>query len=183
MRERAAVDCAVYVGNHGLEIESGSIRFRQPQAEALRPELQSLVLQLRRALNAIDGAAVEDKGLTATVHFRRVPEVLRDRVHAVTFATVGDSERFVCREGKMVLEVNPRLEWHKGHAVEWIRREILPPHSLPVYIGDDVTDEDAFSALADGVTVRVGSPCNTKARYCLPDVHAVSQFLQYLDRH
>jgi len=181
VRQRVALDRVVYVGNHGLEIESDSIRFCQREAEALKSALQTTVDQLRRALAGIDGAEVEDKGLTASVHFRRVAEHLRDQVHTVTLAVVGNSSHFKCREGKMVLEVRPQVAWHKGHAVTWIRREILPPHSLPIYVGDDVTDEDAFSVLAEGITVKVGLPGDTKARYCLADVAAVTEFLRYLE--
>lgn len=181
LRERAALEGIVYVGNHGFEIETGSTCFRDPRAEALRRELRSLSLQLKLALSETDGLEIEDKGLTLSVHFRRVNEHLHDWVRSVTFSTVARSRSFVCREGKMVLEVKPQIEWHKGYAVQWILREIAPEGALPVYIGDDLTDEDAFGAIGEGITIRVGESGETAAQYFLPDVAAVGQFLQWLD--
>ncbi|MGA8026539.1 MAG: trehalose-phosphatase [Bryobacteraceae bacterium] len=181
VRDRAALDNVIYVGNHGLEIECRSIRFREPRAEALRRELRSLLLQLRLALCDTDGLEIEDKGLTLSVHFRRVTEHLHDWVRNVALSTVKRSKSFGCRDGRMVVEVRPQVNWHKGNAVKWIAREILPPQSLPIYIGDDVTDEDAFTAIPEGITIRVGEHAETHAEYLLSDVHEVGQFLRWLD--
>ncbi|MBV9404760.1 MAG: trehalose-phosphatase, partial [Acidobacteriaceae bacterium] len=181
LRERIALPDVIYVGNHGLEIEANATCFREPRAESLRRELRSLVLQLKLALSETDGLEIEDKGLTVSVHFRRVNEHLHDWVRSITFSTVARSRSFSCREGKMVLEVKPQIEWHKGYAVCWIMREIAPYGALPVYIGDDVTDEDAFGSIPEGITIRVGGSGDSRAQYLLPDVQAVGQFLQWLD--
>ncbi len=181
VRQRARLDNVIYVGNHGLEIEADSTRFREPRAEALRRELRCLSLQLKLALSETDGVEVEDKGLTLSVHFRRVTEHLHLWVRDVTFSTVGRSRSFSCREGKMVLEVKPQIDWHKGYAVKWILREILAPSSLPIYIGDDLTDEDAFASMPEGITIRVGESDDSEAQFFLSNVAAVGQFLQWLD--
>jgi trehalose 6-phosphate phosphatase len=181
LRQRAGLSNVIYAGNHGLEIESDTIRFREPQAEALRRELRCVLLQLKLALSDTDGVEIEDKGLTLSVHFRRVSDDLRDWVRNVSHSTVSRSRSFSCREGKMVLEVRPQVTWNKGHAVRWIAREVLPAESLPIYIGDDVTDEDAFVAIPEGITIKVGGAAETEAQYLLPDVPAVGQFLTWLD--
>ncbi len=177
----AELSNVIYVGNHGLEIEGDSTCFREPQAEALRRELRSLSLQLRLALSDTEGLQIEDKGLTLSVHFRRLTQQLHDWVRHVTFSTVGRQRSFTCREGRMVLEVKPKIAWHKGYAVKWILREVLPHPSLPICIGDDATDEDAFAAISEGITIRVGTTGDTRAQYVVPDVHALGQFLQWLD--
>jgi trehalose 6-phosphate phosphatase len=181
VRERVGIKNAIYVGNHGLEIEGDDVRFREPEAEALRRELRCLMLQLKLALCDTDGLEIEDKALTLSVHFRRVTEHLHDWVRAVTCSTVGRSRSFACREGKMVVEVFPRVDWHKGRAVKWIVREILPSSPLLIYVGDDVSDEDAFAAIREGITIRVGGLSGTAAQYVLPDVSAVGLFLKWLD--
>ena len=181
VRDRAGLSGIIYVGNHGLEIEGDSTRFREPHAEALLRELRCLLLQLKLALSDIDGLEVEDKGLTLSVHFRRVNEHLHDWVRSVTFNTVSRWPSFGCREGKMVLEIKPQVDWHKGHAIKWVLQGVLPHGSLPICIGDDVSDEDAFAAISEGITIRVGGSGDTKAQYLLPDVHAVGEFLQWLD--
>ncbi|HEX3681241.1 MAG TPA: trehalose-phosphatase [Bryobacteraceae bacterium] len=181
VRERVGLDNAIYVGNHGLEIESADVRFREPEAEALRRELRCLSLQLKLALSETDGLEVEDKGLTLSVHFRRVAEELQSWVHSVTCSTVSRSRSFACREGKMVLEVFPRVDWHKGRAIKWIAQEILPTSPLLIYVGDDISDEDAFAAIREGITIRVGGLSDTAAQYSLPDVAAVGLFLKWLN--
>jgi len=195
VRERAGIENAIYVGNHGLEIEGASSRLREPHAEALRRELKSVCLQLKLALSDTEGLEVEEKGLTASVHYRRVNEELHAWVEKVACETIGRSRSFTTRMGKKVLEVRPEFNWHKGHAVKWILAEILPSDSLPIYVGDDMTDEDAFAAIPQGITIRVGGtflderqacdtrthPVETAAQYLVPDVSAVGQFLDWLD--
>jgi trehalose 6-phosphate phosphatase len=181
VRERVGLNGVVYAGNHGLEAESDTISYRNPEAEAMRRELKCTLLQLRLALSETDGLEIEDKGLTLAVHFRRVTEHLHDWVRSITLSTVGRSRSFTCREGKMVIDIKPRIEWHKGYAVQWILKEIMPPGALPIYLGDDVTDEDAFAAIREGITIKVGGSVETGAQYKLPDVPSVGQFLNWLN--
>lgn len=181
VRDRSALAGAIYVGNHGLEIEADHTSFREPQAEALLRELRCLSLQLRLALSDTEGLEIEDKGFTLAVHFRRVSEHLHDWVRSVTSSTVARSRSFTYREGKMVIDVIPHVNWNKGHAIKWIARQLLPSGSLPIYIGDDATDEDAFTAIPHGITIKVGELAETQAQYLLPDVPAVARFLAWLD--
>jgi trehalose 6-phosphate phosphatase len=181
VRKRVDLKGAIYVGNHGLEIETESVCFRQPEAESLRRELKCLYLQLKLALSDTEGLEIEDKGVTLSVHFRRVPPEMHDWIRSVTFSTVARWHSFVCREGKMVLDIRPQLGWDKGRAVKYIMHELLPASALPVYVGDDVTDEDAFAAIPEGITIKVGGLAESEAQFLLPDVAAVRHFLQWLD--
>lgn len=180
LRSRTNLENVIYVGNHGLEIEAGTTRFREPHAESLRRELRSLSLQLKLALAEAEGHEIEDKGLTLSVHYRRVPEQLHHWVRSVTTGAAARSRSFQCREGKMVLEIRPQINWNKGYALKWILREVLPSSSLPIYLGDDISDEDAFAAIPEGITIRVGEPGDSRAQYYLPSVTAVGEFLQWL---
>ena len=181
VRQRVGLPELMYVGNHGLEIEAGETRFREPEAEALKRELKSLTLQLKLALCEVEGVEIEDKGLTVSVHFRRVHDDLVDWVRKSALDTVNRSRSFVAREGRKVVEVRPALSWNKGHAIKWLLRDHLPANSLPIYIGDDVTDEDAFAVIPHGITIRVGGSLETEAQFVVPDVDSVGQFLQWLD--
>jgi trehalose 6-phosphate phosphatase len=182
IRSRVPVKRLMYVGNHGLEIEAGEKQFRHPEAEALRPELKCVCLQLQLALSDVEGVEIEQKGLTLSVHYRRVHDQMQDWVRKSVFEVIQRSRCFVPRSGSKVVEVRPALDWNKGDAVEWICREVLPASALPIYIGDDATDEDAFAALPNGITIRVGDPTHTEAQYLLPDVPAVARFLESLDQ-
>ncbi len=182
VRQRAGLKGVNWVGNHGLEIEAGSTSFREPRAETLRRELRSLMLQLKFALGDVEGAEVEDKCFTLSVHLRRVAEHTHDWVRTTVSDIVSRSRSFSSRQGKLVLEVRPYLEWHKGSAVRYLLREVLPPGALPVYLGDDVTDEDAFRAIPEGITIKVGEPGGTQAQYLVPDVPTVGNFLTWLNQ-
>jgi trehalose-phosphatase len=88
--------------------------------------------------------------------------------------------------GKKVLELRPPGEWDKGKAALWLLRkhEILhgKGNVLPVYIGDDSTDEDAFEALKNkGITVLVGSPRKfSTAQYYLAQPQEVTEILKLM---
>ncbi len=183
LRSRTDIDELIYVGNHGLEIEAGKVRFRNPEAEALRRELKCVFLQLKLVLDAAEGVEIEDKGLTLSVHYRRVNEDMQDWVREKALETAGKYRSFTTRQGKKVVEIRPGLEWDKGHAIKWLLKEVLPPGTLPIYIGDDATDEDAFAAIPQGITIRVGGvPTEgTMAHYLLPDVRTVAHFLSWLN--
>jgi trehalose-phosphatase len=180
VRTRAGLSGVIYAGNHGLEIESDAVCFREPQAESLRLELRALVLQLELALSGTSGVLIEQKGLSASVHYRQVNDALQEWVRSTVRQTVERSRSFTCSDGKMVVDVRPAIEWHKGHAVQWILNRVLPPGAFPIYIGDDTTDEDAFSLLSGGITIRVGKADTSHAAYWVADLDAVRNFLSTL---
>jgi trehalose 6-phosphate phosphatase len=73
--------------------------------------------------------------------------------------------------------------WHKGEMVKWIAARVGQPDGLVVFIGGDPTDEEAFAALPDGVTVRVGTGADTAAKYHLEGPDGVRTFLAWLRDH
>ena len=89
-------------------------------------------------------------------------------------------ELFRVNSGRKVFEIVPRTDWHKGAAVRWINSHLGEKPTLTIYLGDDATDEDAFSVLPDAITVKVGGSPATCARYRLPDPPAVHEFLLWL---
>ena len=178
-------------GNHGLEIEGPGIRFQHPEARQLRPELDTLVQAMTGDLEAIPGAWIEDKGLTLSVHFRRVPEcrVPEVKAHLLKHAGPGiGAGRLSLRTGKAVLEIRPRVEWTKGEAVRWILEQVRVERpaasTLALYIGDDDTDEDAFRVLASaGVGIVVGNDRhNSAAKFYVKSTAEVEQFLTVLSQ-
>ncbi len=81
----------------------------------------------------------------------------------------------------MVLEVSPLYEWDKGKVVLWLlaRQEFALKGFMPIYIGDDKTDEDAFKVLKNkGITIFVGEPKPSYAQYYLKDTNEVKEFLK-----
>src|ERR671916_312006 len=74
VRERAAIPGIAYAGNHGMEIEGAGLHRIHPEAAAARPELQEVAATIEAALEGIDGAFLEDKGLTLSIHYRLAPD-------------------------------------------------------------------------------------------------------------
>jgi trehalose-phosphatase len=181
LERRVGVAGAIYAGNHGFEIEGPGIAYLHPESDFARPLIQSLESALRSLLTGVPGALVENKGLTLSVHYRRVPvddfPAVARAVQAVS-AAYGDSMEQTM--GRKIFEFRPRVGWHKGAAAAWIRERVGTPDALPIYIGDDRTDEDAFRALDGAVTIHAGESQHTAAAYRLNGPQAVREFLEWL---
>jgi trehalose-phosphatase len=184
IRDRVGLEGLIYAGNHGMEICGGGLRFVEATAAARRRELLALSTGLAAGLRDVRGAMVEYKGLTTTVHYRRVAVGERARLVRVVRAAIGPASRsFRLGASEMAMEILPRSGWHKGEAVRWINQRLGAGEVLSLYLGDDLTDENAFRALPGGITVRVGRCTATFARYCVADPPAVLQFLTWLVHH
>ena len=157
---KADIPGIIHAGNHGMEIRGEGLNFVHPGALSRRVILDEVESILVEVLGHIQGVIVEHKGLTLTVHYRGVPEAHAGEVQAtVAAATLSYVEAGNLRltQGKMVVEIRPAIPWDKGKAIEKIRNE-CGNHPLPVYFGDDRTDEDGFRVVQDmgGVAVFVG---------------------------
>lgn len=181
LQKLVGIPGAIYAGNHGLEISGPGVSYLEPTARAAMSKLHALGQDLAKKIGAVQGAFVEDKGLTLSVHHRRVAPVDAAEVCRVVHQTVATHEEFHITLGDKVYEVRPRVSWNKGSAVSWIKMQLGKPDTLVIYVGDDATDEDAFQSLGDGaVTIRVGDLAATSARFLLPDPATVQHFLEWI---
>ena len=172
-----------FAGCHGLRMVGPGGASLLEKGAAFAAEVRAVTRQLRRRVAEMDGVRVEPKELSVALHFRQAPHrehQLRRLVRAMTSA---DHPRLTVHPGRKVLELRPRLDWHKGHAVTWLLQRLEQQGPLgPVYfLGDDLTDEDAFAVLADrpgaaGIALR-DRPRETFARYALEDTEEVRRFL------
>lgn len=164
-------------GLHGLERRSADGRLHRPEIDtrALDPARSALESFTR----AHPGTILEDKGFTVALHFRAVPNLAAAAEDAVRHATRQLGEAFELQRGKMVLEIRPTGA-RKGDVVEAFLEE--PPFRgrTPIFIGDDVTDEDGFRAVnaSDGHSIRVGCGRETRARYCVENIAALRTWLE-----
>jgi trehalose 6-phosphate phosphatase len=172
-----------YAGNHGLEIYGPGLKLVKPEAKKMAPTVSEICVDLKSGLGNIDGVIVEDKGLTASIHYRFVaPEKLGELKRIFTKITKphlrAGKIKIAC--DKKVLEIRPNIDWDKGKAVLWIIDTLkLRDGVLPIYLGDDKTDEDAFRALkSKGITILISNvPKKSDAEYFLRDVDEVKAFL------
>jgi trehalose 6-phosphate phosphatase len=186
LRRRVGVPGAIYAGCHGLEIRGPGLAFTHPQAAARRGALRAVTRALRRRVAAIPGVRVESKGLAVAVHYRAAPGGAACRAaRGVANAMDGRGDAFALMHGKKVLEILPRVGWHKGACARWLADRLAPALPAPVAVlalGDDAADERAFAALARrAVTVRVGAGRGrTRARHRLSDTAEVERLLAAL---
>lgn len=181
LRRRAMVSGAIYVGNHGLEIEADGWRWVHPEAASRQETLRRLCDVISAELQGLAGVQVEYKRLTATVHYRGVQVADQPAVRQRVRSTVAASGTgFLVRPGRCSLEIRPDVDWNKGHAVQLLAARLRIPERFVFYFGDDHTDEDAFAALPQGITVRVGEALGSRARYRVRDPSEVHSFLEWL---
>ena len=181
LRGRADLAGVIVAGNHGLEIAGPEWEHVDPAVAETRPAVAALAAALHKPLEEVPGVYIEDKGLSVSVHFRHVDpdrhEAVRNAVHGVLS---NSSHPFVLTTGRLVYDLRPRVYWDKGALVRWVSAHVGQPDALAVFVGGDATDEEAFHALPDGVTVRVGPGAETAARYHLDGPDGVRKFLAWL---
>lgn len=189
VRMRAGVDGLIYAGSHGFSIKGpGGLQMEHEKADQITDVLDKIEHGLREKFSGgPEGVQVERKKYAITVHYRNSDPSDLDEIKAKT-GDVTRSRRGIKTEGgKMIIEIKPDIDWHKGMAVKWILERLghwNDPSVLPVYIGDDVTDEDAFRVLGGkGIGIIVGYHDEpTSADFRLRDVNEVKQFLEMIVR-
>ncbi|MCD2113346.1 MULTISPECIES: trehalose-phosphatase [Rhodococcus] len=194
VQQLMGVDDLVVAGSHGFDIWSptdGQI------AHDVLDDFTDLITEttetLRTRLDGIDGVGIEPKRASVAVHYRQASPEVHDRVGAIVETLLQENpERLAVVPGKMVYELKPAVDWNKGKAVLHLI-EVLGLASdevVPLYLGDDITDEDAFRALRGrGIGILVGSPDDpemagrrTDAEFVLASVDDVERFLSALGR-
>jgi len=175
IRQRIGIPGIIYAANHGMEIYYRG-RFVLLKGKRFRKPLALLVQKLESSLSGIPGVFVENKGLSVAVHLRRMEIRFHRKVNDIV-TTISEpwmnKYGLTLTQGKLALEIRPAVMWDKGKAVLWIWRHFAP-HHLPVYVGDDTTDEDAFIALRPcGVTIRIGKKKSSYAQYSIPSISKI----------
>jgi len=190
LRERAGVSGVHFAGNHGLELqeppeEEGDAEPEievHPDAESAADAIESVAADVAERLEGIEGPRVEDKRVTATVHYRSADEDAVPTVERAVREAVDDADADLrITSGKKIFEIRPDVDWDKGAAVEWLRDRLVPEGDdwLAVYVGDDVTDEDAFRELDDGIGIAVGRE-ETDADHVIPDPDAARALTRWV---
>jgi alpha,alpha-trehalase len=178
----------IYAGSHGFDVAGpGGLRLEHEGGVRCLPDLETVEQALHMALRPIPGAKVERKKFAVAVHYRNAPEDSADLVEGHVDEQLRHHERLRKSGGKKVFELRPDIEWDKGRAVQWLMEQLdlKEEETLPIYVGDDETDEDAFAALKGrGIGVYVGgAETSTAADYRLADPDEVAGFLLRMLQH
>ncbi|XP_059445116.1 probable trehalose-phosphate phosphatase J isoform X2 [Corylus avellana] len=195
-----------YAGSHGMHIsippgflkkyaeledqthiadEQGFINFYV--AKKFLCKLKKIKEKLQEKTRGIKGAMVEDNKFCISVHFRCVDEENVENVKKIVDSVIKSYPSFRAGGGKKVMEVRPNIEWNKGHALDYLLKTVFGTRNddvLPLYVGDDATDEDAFKFIKEvgrGFPIVVSStPKMTDASFSLRDTIEVMNFLTKL---
>ncbi len=174
MRLRVQLSHVHYLGLHGWEGYP-----RPPLSTETRRVLEGAKRKITSGLAELSGIRVEDKGPVFTVHYRGAaePQVAQARALVKAVSAAAGLRVIPCR---CSWEILPRAIGDKGTAVQRELRRFRS-RALPVYVGDDASDEPAFAALPNGVTIRVGRCALTHAKFQLRDPHQVRSFLERME--
>lgn len=183
IKKRIGIRNIYYGGNHGIDICGPGLRYTHPEAMRAKPLIDNIKRRLEKEIQGIDGAWLEGKLFTLSLHFRAVKQNNIQLVKKIFYRVIedfpGKGYLSVIR-GKKVLELVPNISWNKGEACLWLLKQWRERY-LPIYIGDDTTDETAFKALIKtGITIRIGKSRNTSARFYLKGYWEVPLFLEQL---
>lgn len=164
LEQRIGLPGIYYAGNHGLELHGPDLADVVPGALALQARVQRCRAALEDVLRSLPNVHLEDKQLSLSVHYRMVddPGQQRQVEEVVERVFQQHCEGLRLTSGKRVREIRPDIDWDKGKALLYIIREIerlRGAQVLPMFVGDDTTDEDGFVALEGrGAAVLVGDP-------------------------
>jgi trehalose 6-phosphate phosphatase len=193
VQELMGLDNLIVAGSHGFEIWSPEGIIEREEGAEFEALLDGVKTRLHEELDPIEGALVEPKRTSVAAHYRLVSDEERPRVRKVVDTILAEHpEELRITPGKMVYEIQPKIEWDKGRAMLYLlgTLDLEREDVVPLYLGDDVTDEDAFEALSDhGIGIFVGRADDpevagrtTAADYLLLSTEEVKQFLDTLAR-
>ena len=187
LKRRVGISGLIYVASHGLEIEEPSLHFIHPHAASAGKLMKKIEERFKKTLKGFAGIRVEDKTFSLMVHYSRLAKEKMDRARAAFFKTVRpylSSSQIIVKEARNAWEVRPAARWNKGTTLVWFYGKVLA-HStgkvLPIYLGDDAADEDAFYSikpLGIGVKVTDGSEEGSAASRYLRSPREVLVFLK-----
>jgi trehalose 6-phosphate phosphatase len=188
LKEKVSLPGIIYAGNHGLEIDGPGLFYINPLAEDIKPFFRIIRKVLDLTVGSIRGVFVEDKGIGLSVHYRQVEEGNVGHLKIMVERAVnvpGARGIFKVTAGKKVCEIRPAVNWDKGKAIRLLMKRLSKGGRqsglLPIYLGDDLTDEDGFKTIekyGNGITVYIGeNHFDSAARYFLRSPDEVALFI------
>lgn len=198
VQDLMGIDNLVVAGSHGFDIWSPTAgAIERAEGDGFAGLIQQVTDRVTTEVGSIPGVLIEPKKASVAVHYRLVDEAEQPKVAASVEAVLADHpDDLKMTPGKMVFELQPKVDWDKGKAVLYLLEalQLDGDDYIPLYLGDDITDEHAFEALASrgagrGIGVFVGRADDpevggrpTAASFRLDSVDQVEQFLDGLAR-
>ena len=186
IRDLVKLDELHYAGSHGFElIGPDAFIFENEEAKKSLKKITEAAGRIKEATSTVDGIRFERKKFALAVHYRQVADEQEREVKKIVYDILSEYSEIKPGKGKKVIELKPNINWHKGKSLRILLERMTTNNSKDIfifYIGDDITDEDAFfEILDDGLGILVGDHGQkTFAGYHLKDVDEVKKFLEKL---
>lgn len=166
-------------GQHGAELRLGAESVTAPP----HPAMPAIAVALDTFAAAHPGVRIENKGHSISVHYRGAPAMADKAREMVENLIAGGGDALAPMPGQMVIDIK-RRGLSKGSAVDWFMARAPFAERVPVFIGDDRTDEDGFDAVNQrrGISIRVGSSGDTAASFCIATPAALREWLATIVR-
>jgi alpha,alpha-trehalase len=185
VRNMVGLDNMVYAGSHGFDVAGPRDEYNQiSRGDSFLPALKQAEEELDEAVRGMAGVRVERKHYAIAVHYRQADP---DEVPALERAVNRIARRYAelrMSPGKKIFELRPDIDWNKGKALLSLidTMHVDASRVVPLYIGDDTTDEDAFKAIAGrGIGIVVGDGDRpSAARYRIDNTSEVADLLKSL---
>lgn len=171
-----------YGGAHGFDLKGPGVEKIPEEVVPILPSIQEAVKFFASEIEKFPGSWIEDKKFILTLHYRamdpRLVASLKKRVEKF----VATHPHLTMSSGKQIFELRPKVKWDKGSAILYLLKTLHLDGAelLPIFLGDDQTDEDGFHALNNrgwGIVVDP-NPGKTTARAYLRSPEEVELFLE-----
>ena len=183
VEEKVGLNQMIYAGSHGLDM-AGPEGLEIPEKVSIEvlEALRDAADNLNKTLADVKGSLVEFKKYAIAVHFRNVADEEVEKVKKAVLEELDLHKSLKKGTGKKILELKPAIDWHKGRAIDWLFEGLgmAPENAVPLFVGDDITDEDGFASISGyGIGVLVGVHGEkTAASFALKDTEEVGVFLE-----
>lgn len=170
LKKMVRIPGIVYAGNHGFELDGFKMKRVHPAALAAKSTMTRIAKKLKDNYRTLPGILIENKTYSLSIHYRRIPSSEIPSAKSILLRTLRPflkRSKVAMTDGKKVWEIRPAAEWNKGTTLVWLFARIFaerPGHIHPIYIGDDLTDEDAFKVLKKrGTVIKVTEDPNERS--------------------
>lgn len=184
VRKLVGLENLVYAGSHGFNMSGPYDSFHEEPGKRFLPSLDMAEEKLKELIKELEGVRLERKPYAITLHYRQADEETVSRLENRVDEIAEQIPDLVKTLGKKIFELRPAMDWDKGKAILYLLEKLYPADAkvAPLYIGDDVTDEDAFKAIKNrGIGILVDDEGReTAAEYFLNSPLEVKKFLEEL---
>lgn len=185
VEKRVGLKGLIYAGSHGLEWRiHGRVRRKKSSRRTL-PAFADARRSLLEYTRLFPKLFIEDKKHSLALGYRSLSKNQIAQFRRGASKIMGAAIRLKTMrviDNVFTFEIMPVSEWTKGECAQHIFKTVAKKGSVAIYIGDSLTDEDAFRTLTDGITIRVGKSSVSAAQYYFKSRSGVERFLRRIAR-